>query len=102
MGSLSGSRQIGIVMAMAFGAWMLYGTLYGSIYQLMPLIAPDVVQQERERRPQKLGGANLVQQLAESNAFGKAALAHIFWCSRAEQWDEICQIGAGTDSKTGE
>ncbi len=101
MGSLHGSRQIGIVLAMAFGAWMLYGTLYGSVHQLMPLLAPDLAQQERERRPQKLGGANLVQQLAESNAFGKAALAHTFWCGHVEPWDEICQIGGATDPNTG-
>jgi hypothetical protein len=101
MGSLYGSRRIGIVLAMAFGAWMLYGTLYGSVHQLMPLLAPELAQQERERRPQKLGGANLVQQLAESNAFGKAALAHTFWCGHVEPWDEICQIGGATDPNTG-
>jgi len=91
MGSLYGSRQIGIVMAIGFGAWMLHGTLSGSIDQLRPLLVPDLVQQERERRPLKLGGANLEQHLAEANAFGQAALAHTFWCSHAEPWDEICQ-----------
>jgi len=101
MGSLYGSRQIGIVVAMAFGAWILYGTLYGSVHQLRSLLVPGLVQQERERRPQKLGGANLVQQLAESNAFGKAALAQTFWCSPSEPWDEICQIGGATDPQTG-
>jgi len=101
MGSLYGSRQIGIVMAIGFGAWMLHGTLSGSIDQLRPLLVPDLVQQERERRPQKLGGANLEQHLAEANAFGQAALAHTFWCSHAEPWDEICQIGGATDPESG-
>jgi hypothetical protein len=93
-------RRIGTVMAMVFGAWMLYGMLSTSMHQLTSLVAPDLLRQERERRPQKLGGANLVRQLAESNAFGKAALAHTFWCGYGERWDEICQIGGAADPKT--
>jgi hypothetical protein len=85
-------------MVMAYGAWVLYGC----VHQFMPSLPSHVVPHERDAGgPQKLGGANLVQQLAESNAFGKAALARTFWCSRAEQWDEICQIGGATDPKTG-
>ena len=91
-------KRLGIVMVMAYAASMLYGT----IHQVVPLLAPNlVVRQERERRPQKLGGANLAQQLAESNAFGKAALAHMLWCGDAKPWDQVCQIGGGIDGKTG-
>jgi hypothetical protein len=95
MESLCWFRRIGIVMVMAYGAWMLSG----NVRQLVPLLAPDSGQHERQAgRSQKLGGANLVQQLAESNAFGKAALAHMFSCSdHVELWDEICHIGGGMD-----
>jgi hypothetical protein len=91
-------KRIGIVMVMAYGAWMLSG----NVRQLVPLLAPDSGQHDREAgRHQKLGGTELVRQLAESNAFGKAALAHMFWCGDSYEgpWDEICQIGGGMDPK---
>ena len=95
MESLYLFKRIGLVMVMAYVAWMLYG----NVNRLMPLLAPQYVRQQREtERLQKLGGADLVQQLAESNAFGQAALAHTFWCTDHEEpWDRICHIGGGMD-----
>ena len=90
-------RRLVIVMVMAYVAWVAYGF----VHQFMPVLPAHVVAHERDaRRPQKLGGANLVQQLAESNAFGKAALARMISCGHAEPWDEICQIGGGLDPRT--
>jgi hypothetical protein len=89
------SKRIGVVMVMAYGAWMLYG----NVNRLVPVLAPQFVRQQREaERLRKLGGADLVQQLAEANAFGQAALAHMFLCTdHAHPWDRICQIGGGMD-----
>lgn len=97
MESVYWSKRIGMAMVMAYGAWMLYGYVDG----LMPLLAPDYVRREREAgHPQKLGGTDLVQLLAESNAFGKAALARMFWCTdHADPWDRICHIGGGMDPR---
>jgi hypothetical protein len=100
MGFLYWPRRLGIVMMIAYGAWMLKA----NVDRVEIALGPNLGRHE-ESRPDKLGGTALEQKLIESNAFGKATLARPLWCERhsAEwfpRWDYICQIGGGLDRKT--